>query len=296
MPSRGASAQAPGLNFDVMQRTLIFLLSLALASALRANERIVSLGGSVTETIFALGAGDLVVARDASSLYPAAVNALPDVGYFRTIGAESVLAQRPTLILAAQGTGPENQVTILKNSGVRFIHLEAKPSAESTLAMIAAVGDAVGRAKEAATLAKTLQERFAAAALGKASGRPPKVVVLMGAGAGAFQAAFDGTAGAALVELAGGVNPFKGVAGYKPVSAEELIAADPDFIFVGTRSGPARDAQFAALESMPDALRGTRAAQANHVQAMDMTYYLVFGPRSGDAVVAFAEAIHGRKK
>lgn len=260
-------------------------------------ERIVSLGGSVTETIFALGAGDLVVARDASSLIPAAVNALPDVGYFRTIGAESVLAQKPTLIFAAQGTGPENQVEILKKSGVRFIHLEAKPSAESTLAMIAEVGAAVDRPKEAAALAGKLRAQFAeAAALARRSARPPKVAVLMGAGAGVFQAAFDGTAGAALIALAGGVNPFTGVAGYKPTSAEELIAADPDFIFVGTRTGPALGAKFGELPGVPDSLRGTRAAQTGRLRTFDMTYYLVFGPRSGEAVLEFARTLHANVK
>ena len=262
-----------------------------------AAERIVSLGGSVTETIFALGAGDLVVARDASSLIPEAVNALPDVGYFRTIGAEGVLAHKPTLIFAAQGTGPENQVAILKNSGVRFIHLEAKPSAESTLAMIAEVGAAVGRTQEAAALAEKLRTQFSAAtALAKRSTRVPKVVVLMGAGSGVYQAAFDGTAGAALIALAGGVNPFTGIAGYKPASAEELIVADPDFIFVGTRTGPALGTKFGELTSVPASLRGTRAAQTGRLRTFDMTYYLVFGPRSGQAVVDFAEAIHAKAK
>lgn len=268
-------------------------LLLALASALPAAERIVSLGGSVTETIFALGAGGLVVARDASSLVPDAVNPLPDVGYFRTIGAEGVLAQKPTLILAAHGTGPENQVAILKNSGIRFIHLEAKPSAASTFEMIRQVGEAVQRPAEAAKLSARLEARFGeAAAVAKRSAKPPKVVVLMGAGSGVYQAAFDGTAGDALVTLAGGVNPFRGIPGYKPVSAEELIAADPDFIFVGSRTGPARDAELSALPGVPEALRGTRAARSGRLHQMDMAYYLVFGPRIGDAVLAFARAIH----
>jgi iron complex transport system substrate-binding protein len=275
-----------------MRSLILALLALVFLPA-TAAERIVSLGGSVTETIFALGAGELVIARDASSLVPDAVNRLPDVGYFRTIGAEGVLAQKPTLIFAAQGTGPENQVTILKNSGIRFVHLEAKPSAASTFEMFRQVGEAVGRAKEAATLATRIQSRFdAAAALAKRSPTPPKVVVLMGAGSGVYQAAFDDTAGDALVTLAGGVNPFRGIPGYKPVSAEELIAADPDFIFIGSRTGPARDAELAEPASVPDSLRGTRAARTGRLHQMDMAYYLVFGPRIGDAVVAFARAIH----
>ena len=264
-----------------------------LAATTTAAERVVSLGGSVTETLFALGAGGLVVARDASSLEPAEVTRLPDVGYFRTISAEGVLAQQPTLIFAAQGTGPENQVSILKHSGVRFVHLEAKPSAASTLAMVREVGAVMGHTREAEALAASLQSRFdEAAAIARRSARPPKVAVLMGAGAGVYQAAFDGTAGSALIELAGGVNPFTGIVGYKPVSAEELIAADLDFIFVATRNGQVSGPAFAPLSKVPDSLTGTRAAQTGRLQQMDMSYFLVFGPRIGDAVVAFARAIH----
>lgn len=264
-----------------------------LAGAASAAERIVTLGGSITETIYALGGEDQLVARDASSIFPAAVHQLPDVGYFRTIGAEGVLALKPTLILAAFGTGPENQVELLKNSGVRFVHLESSPSADSTFAMIAGVGQAIGREREAAALVEKLRGQFAEAArLAARSSRRPTAVVLMGAGGGAFQAAFDATAGSAVVELAGGHNPFTGLKGYKAVSSEELVAADPDFIFIGVRDGTVDGAGFGSPNSPPAWLLATRAAQNGRLHTFDMTYYLVFGPRSGDAVLSLAKALH----
>ncbi|VTR57591.1 Hemin-binding periplasmic protein hmuT precursor [Serratia fonticola] len=54
----------------------------------RGGREIVSIGGDVTEIAFALGAGDEVVARDSTSLHPAAVQKLPDVGYMRQLNAE----------------------------------------------------------------------------------------------------------------------------------------------------------------------------------------------------------------
>lgn len=284
----------PAAAFPRLRRAV---RSLGLAGCLfaplpAAAERIVTLGASVTETVFAIGAGDLVVARDASSLFPAAARALPDVGYFRTIGAEGVLALRPTLILAASGTGPDSQVSLLKNSGVPFVHLDAKPSADSTLAMIAAVGRATGCPAEAEALATRLRARFAeAAALSARSPRPPKVAILMGAGA--LQVSFEGTAAHALIGLAGGVNPFTGHQGYKPAAAEELLAADPDFIFLATRDEDLAGPAFGEPAAAPGWLRATRAAQTGRLRTLNMTYYLVFGPRSGDAVLAFARAIHG---
>jgi iron complex transport system substrate-binding protein len=258
-------------------------------------ERVVALGAPVTETVFALGAGDQLVARDASSLFPEAALRLPDVGYFRTISAEGVLAMRPTLILAAQGTGPDAQVDLLERSGVRLVQVGARTSAESTLAMIAAVGRALRRESEAAALVATVQMQFAeAAARAAQSGRRPKVVVLMGAsgGSGVLQAAFDGTAGSALIELAGGANPFRGYTGYKTISAEELLAADPDHVFIATRGGSAWGWSLGEPANPPDWLRSSRAAREGRLRSLDMTYYLVFGPRSGEAALALAEVLH----
>ena len=55
------------------------------------TSRIVSLNGDITETIFALGAGDRVVARDLTTTYPPEAEALPDVGLYRTLTAEPVM-------------------------------------------------------------------------------------------------------------------------------------------------------------------------------------------------------------
>lgn len=53
-----------------------------------APERIVALGGDVTEIVYALGAESSLVARDSTSQWPQATNALPDVGYLRQLNAE----------------------------------------------------------------------------------------------------------------------------------------------------------------------------------------------------------------
>lgn len=250
-------------------------------SAPAAPERIVSLGGSVTEIVYALGAGGEVVARDTSSVYPAEVNRLPDVGYFRTIGAEGVLAQKPTLVLAAQGTGPAAQVEILKNSGARFLHLDASYSADTVLANIAALGDALDRRAEAAALAEKLRARLDAVRASSAGAAPVRAVFLMGMGEAATQAAYDGTAADALIELAGGENPLAGLVGYKPLNAEALVALDPDVIFYGVN--PA-----APHRAPPEWIRATRAGRAGRIHALDLGYHLTFGPRLGEAVAEVA--------
>lgn len=259
---------------------LLFASSALFVAIASATERIVSLGGAVTETVCALGAGDQLVARDSSSVFPPSVHALPDVGYFRTIGAEGVLAQNPTLILAAQGAGPAAQVDILKNSGVAFVHLDARHSAETVLANIARIGELLHRRKEAAVLAEKLRARLEAVKAGAAA-RPARAVFLMSMNDTATQAAYDGTAADALIELAGGENPLTGLVGYKPLNAEALLALDPDVIFYGVNP--------ASPHGEPPAwIRETRAGRAGRLHALDLGYHLSFGPRLGDAVAEVA--------
>jgi len=61
----------------------------------QAAARVVSLGGSVTEVVYALGAGDRLVAVDISSLYPQAAQTLPKVGYYRDVSVEGIASLRP---------------------------------------------------------------------------------------------------------------------------------------------------------------------------------------------------------
>ena len=98
----------------MMQRRTLLLAPL-LAAAAPAPERILTLGGAVTETVFALGCGDRLVGTDLTSRYPQAAAALPKTGYLRALGAEGVLSLRPSLILAKQ-SGLRSQTERLRIS------------------------------------------------------------------------------------------------------------------------------------------------------------------------------------
>ncbi|RRJ94516.1 ABC transporter substrate-binding protein [Opitutaceae bacterium TAV4] len=275
-----------------IHRTACVLLTtgvLACAAHSAAPPRIVTLGGAVTETVFALGAGGEVVARDMSSVYPKEATALPDVGYFRTIGAEGVLSQNPTLILAARGTGPESQVQVLEKSGVQLVRIDTRPSADAAIAMITQIGGVLHREDEAATLAATLKSQLEAvvgrgASRVAVSGKTPRVAFLIGMGPATVQAAGQGTAADALIALVGGANAFADVSNYKSVSSESLLASDPDVIFYGVN--PA-----APSHTVPDWISQTRAGREKRVYPLDLGYHLVFGPRLGDAAMEVSKLL-----
>ncbi|HEY1098095.1 MAG TPA: ABC transporter substrate-binding protein, partial [Myxococcota bacterium] len=83
--------------------------------------RIVAVGGGVTESVFALGLGDRVVAVDGSSVFPAAVTTLPQVGYHRALSAEGVISQRPDVVVLTDEAGPPAAIAQLKAAGVNVV-------------------------------------------------------------------------------------------------------------------------------------------------------------------------------
>src|SRR4051812_20647211 len=77
--------------------------------------RIVSVGGAVTEILYELGLKDRIVAVDTTSLYPVeALKQKPNVGYMRALSAEGVLGLNPSLVLAIDGAGPKETIAVLE--------------------------------------------------------------------------------------------------------------------------------------------------------------------------------------
>ena len=74
--------------------------------------RVVSIGGAVTEIVYALGEEARLVARDTTSNYPPEATALPDVGYIRRLSPEGVMSVRPDLILSEEGAGPPEALKV----------------------------------------------------------------------------------------------------------------------------------------------------------------------------------------
>ena len=136
-------------------RLLVFALCLMLAGFLAVGtgnaqsstapeeQRIVALGGPVTEIVYALGAEVHLVGVDASSLYPKAAQELPSVGYFRQVPAEGVLSLGPTLVLASEETGPPATLEQLRSAGTRVEVIPSAASADGAKEKIRAVAEAL---------------------------------------------------------------------------------------------------------------------------------------------------------
>ena len=269
-------------------------LALALAAPAMAQERVVAIGGSLTEIAFALGAGDRVVARDSTSNFPEAAGSLPDIGYMRALSPEGVLSAAPDLILALEGAGPPEAMEVLAATGLRIVTIPDTPGEAGILAKIRDTGAALGREAEAADLAATVADDLAAAramAADAAGSQPKRVMFILSLQGGRVLAAGSDTGAAAMIGMAGAVNAFDGFSGYKPVSDEAILAAAPEAILMMDR-GDGHEAGLAELAAIP-ALAATPALASGAVIRMDGLYLLGFGPRTAAAIRDLATALYG---
>jgi len=254
-------------------------------------KRIVSVGGDLTEIAFALGLGERIVAVDTTSNWPEATQKLPKVGYMRALTPEGVLSLAPDLILLAHGAGPKAAIDRLRSSGIDVALGPAGDSAEDVREKITFVGAALGRVPEAEQLAIGYEKRMAMVQDRVATlPNRPSVLFLLSAGNAGLLTGGTGTSADSMISLAHGRNAIEGIDGYKPVSAEAVLAASPDVILVPQHTVRALGGVEQIL-NRPE-MSATPAGKNKNIIVMDGLRLLGFGPRTPDAVLELARALH----
>ncbi|UPG90592.1 hemin ABC transporter substrate-binding protein [Luteibacter aegosomaticola] len=255
------------------------------AAVATAATRVVSLGGDVTEIVYAIHAQDELAARDSTSTWPEAAKALPDVGYVRQLSAEGVLALRPDLILATHDAGPPTAIEQIRSAGVRIETLPASRTPEDIEAKIRRIGELTAHTKDADALATDVATRFNALAKAVAAmPHHPRVVFLMSTGQGSPMAAGHDTAADRAIALAGGVNAVADVPGYKAVSPEALVAMKPDVILLMKEREDAVGG-VAGVLAMPG-VGDTPAGKSKRIDFVEGQALLGFGPRTAENAAA----------
>ena len=109
--------------------TLLLLLISFIAAG---QERIITAGSALTETVCALGDCDKIIASDRTSLYPANIQQLPSIGYRGGIHAEGILSLKPTLIIAEKDYVDDAVLEQLEASGIKLLIIDHKPEIGET--------------------------------------------------------------------------------------------------------------------------------------------------------------------
>lgn len=256
------------------------------------TSRILTMGGAVAETVFALGAGKNVIATDNASFFPAPVNKLPKTGsVYRQISAEGVLALKPSLVITTTEAGPPAALAQLRAAGVPLLLVSAEATPQGAKDKISLIGKALGREAQAETLNAGIDRDLRKArALYSRIKAHPKVTFLYVYDAKSVSFSGKGTAADAAIGLAGGVNAMPGAQGYKPLTAEALVAANPDVIVLPARALGMLGGMEGVLK-LPGVAQ-TTAGKAHRIIAMDDLYLLGFGPRTGRAVQELTLKLH----
>lgn len=298
-PTGGRSPAAlPGVLMPGVLMVAMMMAGALLAAAhpAQAQDRVLAIGGSVTEIAFALGQGGRLVARDSTSTYPQAATALPDVGYMRALSPEGVLSVAPDLILAEEGAGPPETIEVLERAGIPFRALPGGHDPQALRAKIAGVAEALDVPGAAAPLIGTLDADLARLEAETARVTAPRrVMFVLSVQGGRIVAAGQDSGADAMIRLAGAQNAVQGFSGYKPLTDEAISAADPQAIVMMTRGAAAggdHDAPDARLLALP-AIATTTAGREGAVIRMDGLYLLGFGPRTGRAALDLHRAVYG---
>lgn len=242
-------------------------------------QRIVSLAPSVTEILFALGAGDRVIGVTSYCDFPPEARLKESVGDTLKPSVERIVALRADLVIVSTASQVESSVQKLEELGIP-VYVSNPRSVEGVLESIDKMGELIDVRDVARELTRKLRSRILSIESRAVGPAPPSVFVILGTEplitAGGASFIND------LVSRAGGRSISSDVKGdYPQYSLETAVAKQPEIIFLQ-----------AGGNVLPERLRQTPAARAGRVYRLDDDLLLRPGPRVVDGLEQMAAKIH----
>lgn len=198
--------------------------------------RIVSLTPSITEILFAIGAGEQVVGRDSFSNFPAEAADVEDVGgSMGSYSLETITSLQPDLVLAGEINPPE-LVKSLENLGLTVYYLPNPEGLDTLDDMLISVGTLSGHEKEAEALAASLNARIEVIRnkIKDVQDRPLVYYELDATDPAKPWTPGPGSYMDELIREAGGENAGAALkSAWAEISIEQLLVQDPDIILLG---------------------------------------------------------------
>jgi iron complex transport system substrate-binding protein len=256
-----------------------------------AAKRIVSLAPSVTEMLFAIGAGSQVIGRDSFSDYPAEVSTIKDVGGSNgNYSDETITALNPDLVIAAE-INTADQVKSLENLGLKVYYLSNPVDFTDLFDEMATLGELTGHESDAKTTIDILSKRVQAVknTVAKATSQPTVYYELDGTDPAKPYTAGPGSFIDLLITQAGGKNIGTDLSSqWAQISVEDLLVKNPNFIILGDSNYGITADQVAARTGW-DKLT---AVQKKLIYPFDDNLVSRAGPRMVDGLEALAKLIH----
>jgi iron complex transport system substrate-binding protein len=254
-------------------------------------QRVVSLAPSITEILFAVGAGEQVVGRDEFSDYPAEAASIDSVGgSMGEYSVEAIVALEPDLVLAAEINTPE-LVNQLEDLGLTVFYVNNPTTIEEMYGSLENVAALTGH--DVTELIDSLKARVAVIdeKIAPISARPSVFYEIDASDPAKPYTYGPGTFGNLLIERAGGFNiGSEATDAYPQLSLEQIVVANPSIILLGDAMWGVTPESVLAREGW-----GTIAAvQNNQVFPIDDNLISRPGPRLVDGLEALAKILHPR--
>ena len=257
------------------------------------KSRIVCVGGGITEIICALGYESSLVGVDTTSRYPLSVRHLPSVGYARHLSLEGVLALAPQQVIVGHDAGPLAVLSRLREAGVLVSRVEDGHTLDALISRVKQVGQLLQCDGKVQALIEKLNVEWGALRQTLAlPARTIRVMFILAQTPSQTLVAGTDTGADAMLKHAGLQNAFSGVRGYRPVSAEAIIAAQPDLVVL-TQSDALTAGNGSNSRSLIHQFKGlsaTPAARPGRWLVFDTMFLLSFGPRLPDAILTLRRA------
>jgi len=259
-------------------------------------QRIVSTFPSVTETLFALGAGDRVVGVSNYCRYPPAALALPKVGTYSKPDPERIALLRPDLVIIQKSVaGLADRLSAL---GIRHAAVTIG-SLMDIYAMIDEIGRATGLTRRAEELDARIRSHLESVRAETDGHSPPTVLIVVGRTPGLLTnlvAAGPSAYLGELLNIAGGSNVLtESAIAYPRISLETVVRLNPGIILdlsMMGRAGSDSDTQSAQLRQPWLAHRELDAVRSGMVFGLTSETLVTPGPRVVDAVDLIRAKIH----
>ena len=263
---------------------LILLLSISNAYAIceqsMSRSKIVVAGGSITEIVYFLGMEDKLVGVDITSNFPKEAKKLKSIGYLRNLSIEGILSLSPGLVLAEEDIGPPIIINQLRKTSIDLRIIKEKNNLNGILNKIMCISKILNKSLDENEDYIELQNKsLMVRKLKKINSKKIKkiLLILMMRGSSPVVAGKN-TSGQGFIEMIGHENSMKNLNGWKPVSSEEIIKKNPDYIIITKRAFK----NFSSLDqflSIPG-ISSTLAAKKKNIIVKDGMSMLGFGPRT----------------
>ena len=258
-------------------------------------QRVVSVSKQLNEFMYDIGAQDVIVAKDLTSVYPAQIREKPSVGYHRALSAEGIISMQPTLFLTDGNVGPDAVLEQLRTVGIPILTLKSGGTVEGAQQVLTRLGQEFHHEREADSVLAAwragMQQAYADSARWAAQPVKPRVLIMhFGQLVNDYLAVNRGSTADRMLRWAGGVNAVDSLGGMTRLTPELIAKLAPDVI-IATDVGFDRVGSADRFAELPGVAL-TPAGRAGRVHRIDEGDIMYFGPRTPAAVRTLAGFIH----